>query len=434
MRTRTLAKRALATRRPLVVLTLLGISLSACAALPPLGLRAAVRVDGRTTTTSVAAQPLTLSSVATGLPAMGKVLGRFSPVYMGTHWNFTQAQAVTLATQFDVIAAQANVFPRYIAAMKAANPNLKIVGYLNGMFDLTSGGTAYPITWYSHDRNGNRIRSTFGNYLLNPANPSWAASVAQQCRGVIGKSHYDGCFIDTLGTAPLDAGYCSGFPVNPATRQVWTQTQWIAATSSIARAVQVANPAAVIMDNGLADGAKYYNPTGSTEPLVAATHVGMVELWLRSNGTPANRFRTEAQWLQDVNMIVNAQAQGFWVATTTKLWVSASSSQQTQWQKYTLASFLLAANGKAYLSFMPTSSNAGLTFDSAWLHINIGTPSGAFSKVGGVYRRTFTNGIAAVNPTGSSVSISLGGTYTNLAGQRVTSETLPPNSGDVFHI
>jgi len=432
MRTRTVAKRALAARRPLLVLTLLCVSLSACTALPSAGLQAAIRAEG-TATTGVSSAPLSVASATTGLPAMGTVLGRFSPVYMGTHWNFTQAQAVTLATQFDVIAAQANVFPRYVAAMKTANPNLKIVGYLNGMFDLTSGGTAYPLTWYAHDRNGNRIRSNFGNYLLNPANVSWAGSVALQCKSLITRSHYDGCFVDTLGTAPLDTGYCSGLPINPATRQVWTQTQWIAATSGVARAVQAASPNAVIMDNGLADGAKYYNTSGSTEPLVAATHVGMVELWLRSNGTPANKFRTEAQWLQDVNMVVNAQAQGFWVATTTKLWVSASSAQQTQWQKYTLASFLLAANGKAYLSFMPNSSNAGLTFDSAWLHINIGSPSGAFSKVGSVYRRIFTNGIAAVNPTGSPATISLGGTYTNLAGQRVTSETLPPNSGDVFH-
>jgi Hypothetical glycosyl hydrolase family 15 len=360
------------------------------------------------------------------------MLGRFAPVYMGTHWNFTQAQAVALAQNFNVIAAQASVFPKFVSAMKAANPNVRIIAYINGMFDLSSGGTSYPSTWYAHDSKGNRIRSTFGNYLLNPANPAWAASVAKQCSDAIARSHYDGCFLDTLGTAPLDPGYTTGLAINPATRQVWTTTAWLQATSGIARTVQSANPNAVIMDNGLLDGRKYYLSPGSTEPLIAATHVGMVELWLRSNGTPANSFRTEDQWLQDIDMIVNAQAQGFYVATTTKLWVSASSAQQTQWQKYALASFLLAANGKAYFSFMPNDTNAGLIYDSSWEHINVGSPTSVFAKVGGLYRRTFTNGIAAVNPTGSSATISLGGSYKNLAGQTVTSETLPPNSGDVF--
>lgn len=427
MRTTTSVRHVLKGPRRFVTVAVLGVAASGCAALPTsFGVQLAGNAANAT------ANGTNGAPVPPALPALSTMLGRFAPVYMGTHWNFTEAQAVALAHNFNVIAAQASVFPKFVSAMKAANPNLRIVAYVNGMFDLSSGGTSYPISWYAHDAKGNRIRSTFGNYLLNPANASWAASVAKQCSDAIGRSHYDGCFLDTLGTAPLDPGYTTGLAINPATGQVWTTTAWLQATSGIARTVQSANPNAVIMDNGLLDGRKYYLSPGSTEPLIAATHVGMVELWLRSNGTPANRFRTEAQWLQDIDMIINAQAQGFSVATTTKLWVSASSAQQTQWQKYSLASFLLAANGRAYFSFMPNDTNAGLIYDSSWDHINVGTPTSVFAKVGGLYRRTFTNGIAAVNPTGSSATISLGGSYKNLAGQTVTSETLPPDSGDVF--
>jgi hypothetical protein len=351
---------------------------------------------------------------------------------MGSHWNFSLAQAITLAKEFDVIAAQSNVFSKYASAMKAAKPNLRIIAYVNGMFDLTSGGTAYPSSWYAHDAKGARIRSTFGNYLLNPGNSSWAQSVAKQCSDAIAKSHYDGCFLDTLGTAPLDPGYCTGLAIDPATGKVWTQTQWLQATSTVAKTVQSSNPNAIVMDNGLADGQKYYNTSGSTEPLIAATHVGMVELWLRSNGTPANKFKSEAEWLQDVNMIINAQAQGYWIATTTKLWVPASSAQQAAWEKYALASFLMAANGKAYFSFMPNRTNSGLTYDSALEHVAIGTPTDTFKKVGSLYERTFTQGIAEVNVSGSPVTLTVAAGYRNLAGQFVTSETLPPNSGDVF--
>jgi hypothetical protein len=48
------------------------------------------------------------------------------------------------------------------------------------------------------------------------------------------------------------------------------------------------------------------------------------------------------------------------------------------------------------------------------------------------YTRTYTNGIAAVNPGTSSVTIQLGGFYLNLEGKTVTSEVLPAHSGEVF--
>jgi hypothetical protein len=426
-------RHALKGPRQVVALVLLGIAMSACAAFPSATvLQAGVVVDGSAAANAngaVAAGPL---GAGVGLPASSSIIGRFAPVYMGSHWNFSVTQAVALAKEFDLIAAQANVFPKYISAMKAAKPNLRIVAYVNGMFDLTSGGTAYPSSWYAHDAKGARIRSTFGNYLLNPGNAAWAQSVAKQCSDAISKSRYDGCFLDTLGTAPLDPGYVSGIPIDPATGKAWTLTQWIQATSTVAKTVQTANPNAIVMDNGLADGQKYYNPSGSTEPLIAATHVAMVELWLRSDGTPANKFKSETEWLQDVNMLINAQAQGFWIATTTKLWVSASAAQQSAWEKYSLASFLMAANGKAYLSFMPTRANSGLIYDSPLEHLAIGTPTDTFKKVGGVYERTFTNGLAAVNVSGTPVTLSLGGMFKDLAGRMVSSEILAPNSGDVF--
>jgi Hypothetical glycosyl hydrolase family 15 len=433
MRTNTLMRHGLKGPSRLAALVLFGLAMSACAAFPSATvLQAGAVVDGSAAANAngtIAAVPL---APGVGLPASSSIIGRFAPVYMGSHWSFSLTQAVTLAKEFDVIAAQASVFPKYVSAMKAAKPNLRIIAYVNGMFDLTSGGTAYPSSWYAHDAKGARIRSTFGNYLLNPGNAAWAQSVAKQCSDAISKSHYDGCFLDTLGTAPLDPGYCSGLAIDPATRKVWTQTQWLQATSTIAKTVQSANPNAIVMDNGLADGQKYYNPSGSTEPLIAATHLGMVELYLRSNGTPANKFKSEAEWLQDVNMLINAQAQGFWIATTTKLWVPASSSQQSMWEKYSLASFLMAANGKAYFSFMPTRANSGLIYDSALEHLAIGTPTDTFKKVGSLYERTFTHGVAAVNVSGSPVTLNLGGMSKNLAGQSVTSEILPPNSGDVF--
>jgi hypothetical protein len=368
------------------------------------------------------------------LPVAGTVLPRFAPVYMGTKWTMTQAEAVTIAQEFDVIAAQASVFPKYVTAMKAANPNVRIVAYINGTFDLSSGGTSYPAAWYETSGSGARIRSAFGNYLLDPGNSSWQQSVAQQCSAAIVKSHYDGCFIDTLGTAPLDAGYVTGLPMDPATHAVWSGTAWLTATTAIARAVQSKNPGAVVIANGLANGAKYFSSTGATSQLLDASGAAMAELWLRPPGASATSYPSATKWLANVNMLVDAEANGQSVLTTTKLWVSATPAQQAQWHKFALSSFLLGASGDSYFSFLEDRSNAALIQDYAWDRVNVGTPEGPFEQNGTIYDRYFSNGVVVVNPTNASATVTLPGTYMNLDGAVVSSETLAPDSGDVFLI
>jgi hypothetical protein len=62
----------------------------------------------------------------------------------------------------------------------------------------------------------------------------------------------------------------------------------------------------------------------------------------------------------------------------------------------------------------------------------IGTPTGAYSQSGGIYRRTFTLGIVAVNPGTSAATINLGGSFHNLQGKIVTSMVIPAHTGEIF--
>ena len=387
---------------------------------------------GGASTRHSAASMQRAATLSAALPDPGTVLPRFSPVYMGTHWTMTEAQAVTIAQEFDVIAAQASVFPKYVTEMKAANPNLRIVAYVNGTFDMKSGGTSYPASWYETSASGSRIKSAFGNYLLDPGDTSWEQSVAQQCTAAIARSHYDGCFVDTLGTAPLDPGYVTGLPMDPSTHAVWSGTQWLDATTAIAAAVQAANPNALVIANGLANGAKYFSSTGATSQLLGPSGAAMAELWLRAPGAGATQYPSETKWLANINMLVNAESNDESILTTTKLWVTATAAQQAQWHKFALSSFLLGADGHSYFSFLEDRSNAALVQDYAWDHVNIGTPLGAFSQNGSLYERSFSNGIVAVNPTDAPATITFAGNYTNLDGTVLTSETLAPDSGDVF--
>jgi hypothetical protein len=374
-----------------------------------------------------------VKSADSSLPPTGTVLPLFAPAYMGSHWSMTETEAVTIAKDFNLISAQANIFAPYTAAMKAANPDLKIVAYLNGTFDQSAGGTKYPASWYEHDAAGNQIKSKgFGNYLMDPANPAWAQNVASECAAAIKSSGDDGCFLDTMGTAPLGAGYVTGLPINPSTGAVWTASAWISATSSIASAVESANPGAIVVPNGLSSGGKYFSAKASTAPLLQPTGVAMAEVWLRTAGGSITSFPNEKKWLEDVNMLVDAENADQSVLTTTKLFTTSTAAQQNQWHKFALASFLLAADGHSYFSFDASQADSSIVADSPMDHVAIGTPLGPYAQSGGMFDRSFTNGIVWVNPTTTSQTITFTSQHQNLAGAQVTTETLAPDTGDVF--
>jgi Hypothetical glycosyl hydrolase family 15 len=393
---------------------------------PVLGVLAVALIAGATSLASPARSLASTGTTSTVLPL-------FAPVYMGNHWSMTQAKAVTIAQDFNLIAAQASVFKGYTAAMKAANPQLEIVAYLNGTFDQSSGGSKYPTAWYEKSSNGNRVKSQgFGNYLMNPSNSSWGQNVAAECTAAIAASGDDGCFLDTMGTAPLGAGYVTGLPINPATGSVWTANAWINATTSVAAAVKAANPDAIVIPNGLSSGGKYFSKTASTAPLLAPTGVAMAEIWLRTAGASASSFPTESKWLADVTMLVDTEAASQSALTTTKLFTSSTQAQQDQWHKFSLGSFLLAAGGHSYYSFDASKTDAALVANSPWDHVAVGTPLGAYTQNGSLFERSFTNGIVAVNPNKTAATITFATPYKNLAGTEVTTETLAPDTADVF--
>jgi hypothetical protein len=372
------------------------------------------------------AMPATTAS-AVHASSSANALRRFTPLYM-SGGTLTEAQAIAVANNYNVVAEQSNALTQYVGAMHAANPNLTILVYVNGSFDTTPNGTAYPTAWYARDSKGNRIESTqFHNFLMLPS-ASWSAEVGMLCTAALKLSKYDGCFLDTLGDAPLDPGYVTGFPINPATHQVFTVAQWISAQTATIAGVKKANPGKPVIANGLADGKKFPD----TQPLLSAAGTAMAELWLRVNSFGVTDFPSAAEWLQDVDMLITAASKGESILTVTKLWVKATTAQVAQWHIFTEASFLLGTNGTSAYCFSTSQTEAGLSGDTPWDHVAIGMPSGAMTLSGGIYRRSYSNGVVAVNPGTSSVTVELGGTFVNLEGKNVSTETLAAHTGEIF--
>jgi Hypothetical glycosyl hydrolase family 15 len=367
-------------------------------------------------------QPVTAGATTTN------ALQRFSPLYMGTGAKPTEAQAVAFAKNYDIIAEHDGVLTPFLSAMKAVNPSLKIIAYINGAFDQSKAGNKYPSSWYAIGTNHKRVQSQkFGNWLMLPT-PQWAATVGHLCTSAIASSKYDGCFLDTLGIAPLSPGYVTSPPVNPATKAVFTKQTWIADQSNTITATKTANPGKLIMANGLHDGTYFQY----TQPLLTADGTAMAETWLRVSTQPENNFPSLNVWQEDISMLVTAGSKGEAIGVVTKLWTNATTAQVTQWHIFTMSSFLMGTNGQSMYCFTTAQTVAGMTLDSPLDHTLIGMPTGAMISKNGAYARNFTNGIAAVNPGTKSVTISLGGSYINLGGHTVSSETLPAHSGDVF--
>ncbi len=375
-------------------------------------------IAGRAATGACAA--LLAAALALGTPARtsaGPVPGPspkgppfWAADFMAGAVRVTRERAVLQARAFDLIVALRGTYRDHVAAMKAANPDLVLLVYLNGTFAQSSQGSAYPDGWYARDASGEKVRSLgFGNYLMRPDEPGWVADVVARCRRFLEESGYDGCFLDMLGAAPLHPGYATGLPVNPATGAVWTRADWLVATSGIAEAVRRAVAPRPVFGNGLGSGGLYFAPVAPSRVLLGPLGGAMAERFVRDPTDPADRRRPEERWLRDVRLVADAAARGRTALAMTKVWVPAGARDLEAWRTYALATFLLGYEpGHGYFSFR---ADHGLTDPSIAGGPDLGAPLGAYREAGGAYLRAFERGLVLVNPGSATVRVPVAARY-----------------------
>lgn len=386
---------------------------------------------------SAAAAAILLSLVSVPAPATAatstNVLKTWAPKYMNRSGTMTAAIAVRDASTFDLIVAKPKTYAPFVADMRAANPRLVLLAYFNGTFAGSSDGDAYPATWYVRDPYGNQVKSVrWGNYMMNPASTGWIGNRRETCQDLVASSGYDGCSLDVLGTTPVtSADFVTGTPINPATGRPWTPAEWLTATSGLADAVRdfVGAP---VYGNGIGDGPRYFDPVAPSSALFTGVDGGMAEGFLRSGRAPLDVFPTLDEWKANVDMLVDAGSRGRRLIVVTKSWNTGTSAQKNALHKFALASFLLGNDGRSRFSFLYDES-----LDPAaghpWWKTRLGSPTGAYAALGtGAYARGFVNGKVVVNPSTNPVSVPLGGTFTTLDGQTVSTVTLAPHSGEVL--
>ena len=392
------------------------------------------------TALAAAALPLLLTGSGPARATNGTVVKRWAATMDGgaAAQAVTVDQAVNDARTLDLIVARKGTFTPYLAAMRAANPSVKVLVYLNGAYAQQNQGPssgAYPASWYAKDAYGRPVTSkSEGNWLMVVSNQAWVQDRAQTCTSYLTESGYDGCYVDMLGATSVSPGYVSSPPVNPATAQVWTSQDWLAATSKVGAAVKNANSSRMVVGNGLQNGRQYFSSPDATSVLLNGMDGGNAQGWIRGAGDAINSFPSVANWKRDVDMLVDTGTKGKSVMTMTKVWgVTATQDQIDAVHRFALASFLLGTNGNQYFDYDANQTDGTVVPDHPYDHVNVGQPSGPYALKSNVYVRYFSNGIAVVNPSKTTTyTFNLGGTYRNLQGQSVSSVTLAPDTGDVF--
>jgi hypothetical protein len=371
---------------------------------------------------------LTLSAAATSSP----ILTPFRTPSEVPGAKPTWSQAVATARTTDMILATRWQYRGYVAAMKAANPHLTIYVYSNAAAVAPAELPLYPSSYLAHDSAGNRVVSTYGNYIADISNSGWVQSRINDCKRALSLSGYDGCFYDMLGSGLLYPGYLKSLPINPSTGVAWTHSEWIARTSQMIQLFRQALPGVPIIGNGVDSGSHYFANPGGSKPLAQAVRTIVAECYVRLPAEAPNVLLGFSRWKADLDMVTDAEANGDSILAESKVEVSATQAQIDRWHKLSLATFLLSTNGSSKYLFVTLDPTTHYS-DDPWTHAPIGAASGGYYvDPTGAYVRDFATGKVIVNPTTRSITLPLGKTYTTLDGLQVTTLTLAPSTGEVL--
>ncbi len=250
-------------------------------------------------------------------------------------------------------------------------------------------------------------------------------------------ANFDGILSDSMGEAPLSGNYVNNPPRFPGTNRVYTDSEWLTAQKQLLGAKKEGLGAKSLIINGLAKGQVYFQPVSAKMLITDKVDGAMAERIFREPNDKTTEWRPQAQWKQDVDMIVDVQNMnklGFW---WTKCWSMEKrggnppdtctletgnvTERITQVRRHAIASYLLGAGSKSYFNFdqdkldtvegEPNSSNAAEWYGNDYTKaMQVGLATGNYVAAGGgMYKRSFSNGIVVVNPTGGAQTLSVGG-------------------------
>lgn len=316
-----------------------------------------------------------------------------------------------------------------IAALKAANPNLKAIVYKNMSFtvdyaahdgvdnELLPAGVGYHDAddnhpgWFLLDTQGGRVQSAHfdGHWLMDVGNAAyqqaWLDNVARELHA----KGWDGVMLD-------DTNHSADWHLAGRKLARYSDAEYRAATRSF-----LARVGPPLMGEGFLVLPNVYTawPSGHDvwRDWLQFTSGAVQEYWTKWGHGRSLHF-TGADWTYRREFLRITRDAG-----KIYLGITYAPADDVRSMRYARANFLLDWDrGPSALVFEP-SPGGGDPYSEEWT-IDVGKPLGPAYRVGNVWRRNFTEGMVLVNPSTEAATVGLGGTFYLPDGSAVTRPTL----------
>ncbi|HET7758309.1 MAG TPA: putative glycoside hydrolase [Gaiellaceae bacterium] len=330
-----------------------------------------------------------------------------------------------------------------LPALKAANPGLKVLLYKNLSFTMSYGcsngvdkpyltsGVGYCDAdqnhpdWFLTDPNGSRLNSYYFQqaWMMDVGNPAyqarWLSNVLDDLRG----GGWDGVMLDDTNADMswhLHGRTIAKYP---------TAAAWRAATRSMLATVGPALRGAgfLAIPNLYAPWASDYDAQATWSDWLQFTS-GALQEYYSKWGSDSSGWLSGNDWAyRQKFQTLTEQAGKIFIGLT---YAPKGDTRSMTWARANFLLFDDPADGGA-LMFEPTDPEAQDPYASTWT-ADIGSPVAARVQVGSTWRRSYSGGVVVVNPTSSTATVDLGGSYVDAGGAVVQSVTLGATSGAIL--
>lgn len=182
------------------------------------------------------------------------------------------------------------------------------------------------------------------------------------------------------------------------------------------------------------DGAAYTQYAKDARTLLPQVDGICICDFLRSSALPLDTFKSPQDWKKDVDALDELSRTSntiVLVATRLPKIPALNGAIGQQWFEYSLASFLLGANG-ARVYFSLQGDGVDVFMLNPLLMVKLGAPYGPYTVNQNVYQRQFAKGLVLVNPGSTRAGVNLGRPYVTGTGRQVTRADLPAHGGMIL--
>lgn len=330
-----------------------------------------------------------------------------------------------------------------LPALKAANPGLKALVYKNLSFTMSytceagtdkrylTAGVGYCDAnqnhpeWFLTDPAGSRLSSLYFQqaWMMDVGNPGYQARWLSNVLADVRSGGWDGVMLD-------DTNADMGWHLHGRTIARYpTSAAWRAATRSMLATVGPAlrNAGFLAIPNLSTPWASDYDAQATWSDWLQFTSGALQEYYSKWGSTSSGWFAGNDWTFRQRFQTLTEQAGKIFLGLT---YAPKGDERSMTWARANFLLFDEPGNGGA-LVFEATDPEAQDPYSASWT-ADVGTPLAPRFQVGSAWRRNFSGGTVVVNPTSSSVNVSLGASYVTLGGSVTSSVTLGPTSGAIL--